>query len=137
MKILNAFSINMVPGGGHLAVREVSVERVIERCTNTTPVESCVGHAETAAVFSAALGISIPYRRVGVVLEDGETAFVGQYAGPRLPEGATSVAPGGVIRWYRVTFVSVPSAIWVMRHAVDGLLSYREAERFVPGAMPG
>src|SRR3990167_7623087 len=121
MKILNAFSINMVPDGGHLAIREVSVERVIERLTTTNPVESCVGHAETAAVFSAALGVAIPYRRVTVTLADGETAFVGQYTGPRLPEGATTLPPGGVIRWYRVRFVSTGTAVHVMRHAVDGL----------------
>ena len=96
MFILNAFSLNMIVGNADIVVREVS------RAMAASLASSCisaVGHADTAAVFSSVLGVEIPCNRATVALKDGDVALVGQYSGPRLPEGATSLPEGATIKW--------------------------------------
>ena len=66
------------------------------------PVVSVVGHADTAAVFSTVLGRDVPYNRATIKLADGDHLLVGQYIGPRLPEGATSLPEGATIEWWIV-----------------------------------
>lgn len=56
---------------------------------------SGVGHADTAAVFSSELGLPVECNRMSVTLQPGDRVLVGQYTGPRLPEGAT-------IQWWLV-----------------------------------
>ena len=105
MFILNAFSLNMLVGNADVIVREVS-QKV---AASLAPAfVSAVGHADTAAVFSNVLGVEIPCNRVTVALKDGDLALVGQYSGPRLPEGATSLPEGAAIKWL-VVEVKTPS----------------------------
>jgi len=102
--ILNAFSLNMISTSKvDISVREVPLERV-RRYIADKEVESHVGHADTAAVFSALLGVSIPCIRDTVTLDtDGKDgAIVGQYAGPRLQEGAKTLPEGATIKWFMV-----------------------------------
>lgn len=101
MRILNAFSLNMLtvfPADIH--ADEISVDQAREMARGAS---SAVGHAETAAVFTAVLGVPVPTNRATVRLSSGDVALVGQYVGPRLPEGATSLPEGATIRWFRVT----------------------------------
>ena len=94
--LLNAFSLNMITGDADLLIRQVTVEAA----TNVARVAtSAVGHADTAAVFSDVLGIEVPCNRASVSLNPGDVALVGQYIGPRLPEGATSLPEGAAIKW--------------------------------------
>ena len=96
MFLLNAFSLNMIVGNADIVVREitqVSAANLAAICT------SAVGHADTAAVFSAVLGVEIPCNRATVALKEGDVALVGQYSGPRLAEGATSLPEGATIKW--------------------------------------
>jgi hypothetical protein len=65
-------------------------------------VESAVGHADTAAVFSTLLGRPVPVNRVNIKLTQGVILLVGQYIGPRLPEGATTLPEGARIEWWTV-----------------------------------
>lgn len=58
------------------------------------PVLSAVGHADTAALFSALLGRPVPANRVTVKLAHQDVVLVGQLQGPRLPEGATTLPKG-------------------------------------------
>ena len=105
MFILNAFSLNMLVGNADIVVREVSLEtarNLAKVCT------SAVGHADTAAVFADVLGVPVACNRVSVTLRHGDTALVGQYSGPRLPEGATSLPEGATIKWM-IVGVSSPS----------------------------
>ena len=60
---------------------------------------SAVGHADTAAVFAHVLGVPVACNRATVALKDGDVALVGQYSGPRLPEGATTLPEGATIKW--------------------------------------
>ena len=105
MYILNAFSLNMLGGNADIVVREITravAASLAYACT------SAVGHADTAAVFSSVLGVEIPCNRATVALKEGDVALVGQYSGPRLPEGATSLPEGATIKWV-VVGVNAPA----------------------------
>ncbi|OGB93281.1 MAG: hypothetical protein A2Z31_01215 [candidate division NC10 bacterium RBG_16_65_8] len=64
---------------------------------------SCVGHADTASVFGGIFGREVEVSRTSVSLRQGDRLFVGQYTGPRLPEGATTLPEGATVTWWRVT----------------------------------
>lgn len=66
-------------------------------------LESAVGHDDTAAVFSGLLGIAVATNRASVMLCAGDSALIGQYRGPRLPEGAKTLPEGAAIQWLLVT----------------------------------
>ena len=110
MYLLNAFSLNMLTDNADVHVRQVSLDtarNLAKVCT------SAVGHADTAAVFADVLGVPVPCNRVSVTLEDGDTALVGQYSGPRLPEGATTLPEGATIKWV---------VVGVFRPSLEGLV---------------
>ena len=44
--------------------------------------------------------------RITVTLHKGDTVMIGQYSGPRLEEGATTLPPGATIKWCRVTILA-------------------------------
>ena len=96
MFLLNAFSLNMIVGNADIAVREITQVTAASLAATCT---SAVGHADTAAVFSSVLGVEIPCNRATVALKGGDVALVGQYSGPRLPEGATTLPEGATIKW--------------------------------------
>jgi hypothetical protein len=116
--ICNAFSLSMLD-------REIqsrpAVDPVYETARTPRPVsdellstycrmmlsgeiawESAVGHADTAAVFANELGLPILANRVSVRLVKGECALIGQYIGPRLPEGCKTLPEGARIEWWIV-----------------------------------
>lgn len=74
-------------------VRGYSAYRYVE-------VVSAVGHADTARLFSAFLGLVILPARSNVRLEPDDIAIIGQYVGPRLPEGATELPEGTAVEWW-------------------------------------
>lgn len=100
MVICNAFSLNMVPQVCNVSIRTVTLEEARQLAEGAT---SAVGHADTAAVMAAELQREVTANRTNVALAPGSQALVGQYAGPRLPEGATSLPPGASFRWVLVT----------------------------------
>ena len=105
MYLLNAFSLNMISGDANIVVREVSRTMAASLAAHCP---SAVGHADTAAVFSSVLGVTVPCNRATVALKDGDVALVGQYSGPRLPEGAVSLPEGATIKWL-VVGVNAPA----------------------------
>ena len=96
MYLLNAFSLNMLTGNADISVRQVSLE-VAQNLAGVCV--SAVGHADTAAVFADVLGVPVPCNRASVSLNPGEAALVGQYSGPRLPEGCSTLLEGAAIKW--------------------------------------
>lgn len=101
MFLLNAFSLNMIPD----AVGEIHYQVIPERLAASyvaQGVTSAVGHADTANVFSAVLGAEVPCNRTTVTMNKGDRALVGQYSGPRLPEGAKTLPEGATIKWILV-----------------------------------
>lgn len=101
MFILNAFSLNMI--GAFPVSVDVSEIPLDEAKALAADATSAVGHADTAAVFAAVLGVPVLFQRVNVTLQKGEVALLGQYRGPRLPEGAIALPAGATIQWLRVT----------------------------------
>jgi hypothetical protein len=101
MKLLNAFSLNMVADPeGSVSWREIPLDEA--RATLGEDFESAVGHQSTADVFASQLGCAVPCQRVTVALTKGDRAVVGQYRGPRLEEGATTLPDGATIKWYLI-----------------------------------
>ena len=100
MKLLNAFSANMIQFPSSVNFTEVTVEEVVAALSED--LESAVGHADTAAVFSNLLGLKVEPKRQTVVLQSGEVAILGQYSGPRLQEGETELPDGAKIVWLKV-----------------------------------
>jgi hypothetical protein len=65
-------------------------------------VQSVVGHTDTAEIFSAVLGRPLGFNRVSVKLTPKDWLLVGQYQGPRLPEGTTRLPEGATIEWWLI-----------------------------------
>ena len=113
--LLNAFSLNMLAEiPATVQVSEITAARArqflllaAEELGEAEVIRSAVGHADTAAVFTAVLGLPVPCNRATVTLHPGDSAIVGQYAGPRLPEGATVLPEGATIKWLVVS-ISYP-----------------------------
>ena len=105
MLLLNAFSLNMFnPSSCFPIFREVSIDYV-----KNTSLESAIGHADTAKILSGILEMDISTNRISVALDSGDLAFVAQYIGPRLPEGATQLPDGARIKFYLLRMVDVNS----------------------------
>ena len=97
MYLINAFSVNMLsefPVSVHFV--EISATVMAKLAQGSV---SAIGHADTAELFSTILGVKVPCNRVSVTLKAGDNALLGQYTGPRLPEGATTLPEGASIKW--------------------------------------
>ena len=104
--LCNAFSLNMLSSMNvSVVVKEMSVETVQGYLTDFPECVSAIGHGETALVFSSVLGLLVPMNRATVSLVPGDNIIVGQYSGPRLPEGATTLPDGATIKWVFVSII--------------------------------
>jgi len=65
-------------------------------------IHSVVGHEDTARLFSKLLQWDVVYSRENYVFQEHDLLFVGQYTGPRLPEGATELPEGAAVMWWGV-----------------------------------
>lgn len=107
--VTNAFSLNMLKDfPSTVKVEEISLEQAKSiYCTGwETTGDYCVsavGHEDTAEVFSSVLGKKVPMNRTSLSLEKGTVILVGQYRGPRLPEGCKTLPEGATIQWLLVT----------------------------------
>ena len=96
--ICNAFSINMIAGLGVVTVKYIPTDP----CNIPKDVISAIGHADIANIISRDLGVKLEPNRINNKLAKGETIYVAQYTGPRLPEGAISLPEGAEIVYYEV-----------------------------------
>jgi hypothetical protein len=87
-KLLNAFSLQMLPEFP-ATVRFGEVGELPEG------LESAVGHADTARV----LGVEM--NRAYVTLEKGDTFYVAQLVGGRLPEGCKTLPEGFSFKFFK------------------------------------
>jgi hypothetical protein len=105
----NALSLGMLdfldPAGDCTAVLDIVALTEDEAATWAAENEwlSCVGHDDTARLFTKLLRITIDMHRRSTSLRRGDYLLVGQYIGPRLPEGVTSLPPEARIRWMLVS----------------------------------
>lgn len=103
----NAFSLQMLVDSDDctVRVRRLTADEV-RVALDGLLWQSCVGNADTAAVFSSVLGLYVPCNRVNVTLWPNDLLIVGQLTGGRLPEGATSLHENFGIVWKRVELVA-------------------------------
>ena len=96
----NAFSLQMLDYSiqHNVAVSPVTIKEVSE-----SDFVSVIGHQDTAAVVSTLLGKVVPCHRASIHLDAGDTLFVAQVVGERLPEGATTLPEGFSLTWLKVT----------------------------------
>ncbi len=92
--VANAFSLGMVPPA---LLGQVRLESVARPVLDGLEWKSAVGHADTAAL------LGVPMARITVTLEPGDTLYVAQLQGPRLPEGTTVLPEGSSFAWVKVT----------------------------------
>ncbi len=102
MDILNAFSINMLSGDCNLRFAQVSEAKAAELVSGG--FNSHVGHDDMASVMSSILGVTIPMNRNTFTIGEGDI-LIGQYRGPRLPEGAKELPAGAIIEWWLVSSI--------------------------------
>ena len=95
----NSFSLSMIAHLGHcdldVTTNICNYQQMVE---DLKPI-SVVGHEDTANLFSNLLGMPIPMNRVSITLNKGDVLIVGQYTGPRLPEGTSVLPEGASINW--------------------------------------
>lgn len=87
MWLCNAFSPEMLSLDRPVMVRFTPTCPNAARAIAAQGVQSAVGHASTAQVLSARLGVQVPVQRVNVSLAEGDQALVAQLSAGRLPEG--------------------------------------------------
>ena len=88
MFLLNAFSLQMVDTPATCKFTEVS--------ELPSGLESAIGHETTARL------LGVPFNRISVHLNKGDTAYIAQPMGQRLPEGATELPDGCWIKYIKV-----------------------------------
>lgn len=93
--IANAFSLQMLKNSScSLSIIEISEQEF----NNIKPTAiSVVGHPDTARV------LGVQFNRVSVQIDEGDTLFVAQLSGGRLPEGATELPEGCVFKYYKIS----------------------------------
>ena len=87
--LLNAFSLQM------LADFPTSV-KITEVESLPSGLTSAIGHQDTANV------LGVPMNRQNVSLHKGDTAFVAQLVGGRLPEGSTTLPEGFAFKFLKI-----------------------------------
>ena len=97
----NAFSLQMLnlDAPTTVSVTPITPDEV------PASAESCIGHADTAAVVSNILGREVPMNRANVKLNAGDILYVAQLSGGRLPEGATTLPEGFSLKFLKVEVV--------------------------------
>lgn len=110
--ICNAFSLNMLPDAiytdllvEHLEDLDSAKEIIDFFRKQNIEIKSAVGHASTAAILGDQLGFDVPMNRCNVELVHGMRLIIGQYIGPRLEEGVTTLPDGAEIQWKIVSNV--------------------------------
>jgi hypothetical protein len=105
MLVTNAFSLNMLDSLSS-TIKTIELQKeAVKETLKVNAWRSVVGHVDTAAVFTDELGVEIPFNRESVSLKQGDVVLVGQYVGPRLNEGVTTLPEGATIKWILVSII--------------------------------
>jgi hypothetical protein len=100
--VSNAFSLSMLDREGPAFTPQAITLQGAKELVRAAEWESAVGHENTAALFAKVLDWGVPANRVSIRLGENDQLLVGQYVGPRLEEGATSLPEGARIDWWLV-----------------------------------
>jgi len=98
----NAFSLQMLDTAVSTDIRVTPVDASVVANANFTSV---IGHPDTAVIVSSILGKDVACNRTSVSLTKGDTLFVAQVIGGRLPAGATTLPDGFRLAFLKVTII--------------------------------
>ena len=120
--VTNALPGSVLAGANVLKFIKLTAAQAAEIIDGPLQWESAVGHADTAALFSAQLGREIGFNRISIPSDffgdvNGRVPYnnqilAGVYSGPRLPEGSTTLPEGASIQWVLVTPVKMWGGEW-------------------------
>ena len=122
--VTNALPGSVLAGADVLKFIKISAAQAAEIIEGSLEWVSAVGHADTAALFSAQLGREISFNRISIDKDffartsiDRRVPYnnqilAGVYSGPRLPEGSTTLPEGASIQWVLVTPVKMWGGEW-------------------------
>lgn len=104
--LANSFSLQMLnmEKVNTVVTTPLTLEEVKKLLSNN--FVSAVGHADTASVLSASLGINIPMNRINISLIPGDVLIVAQLIGGRLPEGSTTLPDGFEFKFLKVVLAA-------------------------------
>ena len=122
--VTNALPGSVLAGADVLKFIKLTAAQAAEIIDGPLQWESAVGHADTAALFSAQLGREIGFNRISIDKDffartiDRRVPFnhqilAGVYSGPRLPEGSTTLPEGASIQWVLVTPAWIREGEWL------------------------
>jgi hypothetical protein len=103
--IANAFSINMFLHTKSWNLMFVPLDEHEARSLVREwdgSIKSIVGHADTAKIMSGLLKTTVECNRVSYGYNPHDELLIGQYSGPRLPEGTSVLPEGATIKWWHV-----------------------------------
>lgn len=89
----NAFSLQMLQEDCTINVTHIN-KKTFDTAKNKAV--SVVGHKETADL------LQLPYNRTNITLKPGDTLYVAQLVGGRLPEGCTQLPEGCNFKYLKV-----------------------------------
>lgn len=92
----NAFSLQMLNEDCKLKIKHINNK---EFETAKQKAVSVVGHKETAQI------LGLEYNRANITLESGDTLYVAQLTGGRLPEGCTELPDGYEFKYLKVDVI--------------------------------
>lgn len=98
----NAFSLQMLDAAVSTDIRVTPVDASVVASSDFTSV---IGHQDTAVIVSSILGKDVACNRTSVSLTKGDTLFVAQVIGGRLPAGATTLPDGFRLAFLKVTII--------------------------------
>jgi hypothetical protein len=104
--VSNAFSLNMLKFGKEYRIQLTPIHNP-KTFVKEKEMISAVGHSDTAKIFAEILDRPVVANRVSVQLTPADVLLVGQYRGPRLPEGSTTLPEGATIEWTLVELESM------------------------------
>ena len=120
--VTNALPGSVLAGADVLKFIKISAAQAAEIIDGPLQWVSAVGHADTAALFSAQLGREIGFNRISIPSDffgdvNGRVPYnnqilAGVYSGPRLPEGSTTLPEGASIQWVLVTPAWIREGEW-------------------------
>lgn len=90
-------------GSNQIMIRPVRPDEVAALWASGA-LESAIGHTDTAALVSAAIGHEVAECRQSIPpLAQEESLIAALYTGPRLPEGSKTLPEGAALTFYRVS----------------------------------
>ena len=107
--LTNAFSLQMVPDDCTIkkeALTELGAAALVRKAQDQGTLTNAIGHADIARVIGRDLTLgAIEPNRISVTMGPNDVLVVGQYIGPRLPEGATELPEGAEVRYFKISLV--------------------------------